>query len=405
MLHFVNAVHRKLAYFFEAIRNEDTSLFFPEQVPNKSLQALHRSLNNLNRIISEVKIRNETSEQYLRALIEHSSTGLLSVDTAGYVEVINRTAKGYAGVQHLAHIRLLEQKCPALFRTLTRMKPGEEQFLKLSTPRGPVNLAIRSSDFQFGTNKLRIFSLQDIRNELEENEIESWQKLIRVMTHEIMNSIAPITSLTHTLGRYFHSEGKPVTPGQLTGEEIRNTIDGLGIIEDRGKGLISFVDSYRKLTRIPQPVFAPLDIATWTQRLTLLYQETCTQKGIRFVSTTAPGLKEVQTDEKLLSQVMVNLIVNALEAVSGPWPADKEPPEITLNVSGTPRGKILISVSDNGSGIDEELMDKIFVPFFTTREGGSGIGLSLSRQIMRKLNGKLSAHSTPGKGSQFIAEL
>lgn len=399
----VNSTHRKLAYFFDAIRNEDTTLKFPDNVKNKSVKALHTSLNNLNNMISDIKIQNETSERFFRELIEQSSTGLMSLDEEGYVEVMNHTAKKYLGVVHLAHIRLLEQKNPAIFEVITQVKPGEKRIVKLNSKQGVVNLTILSSELRFGKKYYKLISLHDIRHELEEAEMDTWQKLIRVMTHEIMNSIAPITSLTQTLSGFFHKNGREKTPGDLTEDVIRNTLDGLSVIEERGKGLMHFVHNYRKLTKVPESIFAPLAIAPWIQGFSFLFQSELQENGIDFECIRDEQVKEILTDEKLLNQVLINLMVNAIHAVT-----QKEPPgnkRITLSVHRTPAGSARIELADNGCGMEEDLMDKIFIPFFTTKEGGSGIGLSLSRQIIRKLNGKLTAQSIKNKGSRFIVEI
>lgn len=400
-IHFFNAQNRKLAYFFEAIRNEDTSLLFPENVKDKSLVALHKSLNDLNKLISEIKIKNETNERFFKELIEHSSTGLMSLDEEGYVEIMNSTAKKYLGVVQLSRLSLLEQKNKDLYDVLTTLKSGEKRTVKTVVDRELIVLSIQSSELRFGDKTFQFISLQDIGHELEENEIDSWQKLIRVMTHEIMNSIAPITSLTHTLLRFFHQEGQPKKPLELSDADIANTIEGLNIIEERGKGLIHFVDNYRQMAKVPKPTIAPLDINTWAHGLGLLFQPEFQNRDITFNFTADPSITTVLTDEKLLSQVMINLTTNAIDAVM----SNSGTKKIGLILHHTSGGGVHIELSDNGCGIDDTLMDKIFVPFFTTKEGGNGIGLSLSRQIVRKLNGKLTAQSVKGQGSRFGVEL
>jgi len=400
-IHFFNAQNRKLAYFFEAIRNEDTSLLFPENVKDKSLVALHKSLNDLNKLISEIKIKNETNERFFKELIEHSSTGLMSLDEEGYVEIMNSTAKKYLGVIQLSRMSLLEQKNKELYDLLTTLKPGEKRTVKTVVAKELIILSIQSSELRFGEKTFQLISLQDIGHELEENEIDSWQKLIRVMTHEIMNSIAPITSLTHTLLYFFHQNGQPKKPLELSDADITNTIEGLNIIEDRGKGLIHFVDNYRRMAKVPKPVFAPLDINAWAHGIGLLFQPEFQNREITFNIVADPTITTILTDEKLLSQVMINLTTNAIDAVT----SNSKTKKISLTLHNTTAGGAHIELSDNGCGIDDTLMDKIFVPFFTTKEGGNGIGLSLSRQIVRKLNGKLTVQSVKGQGSRFGVEL
>jgi two-component system, NtrC family, nitrogen regulation sensor histidine kinase NtrY len=399
-IHYFNAINRKLAYFFDAIRNEDTTLKFPENVKNKSLRNLHSSLNNLNKLISDIKIKNETNERFFRELIEHSSTGLMSVDPDGYIEIMNRAAKRFLGISYLSNIRLLQQKNPIIYDAISSIKPREKLILKLVVKQELINLSLQSSELRFNEKSYKLISLQDIRHELEENEIDSWQKLIRVMTHEIMNSIAPITSLTNTLSRFYRSGEIQKAPEDLTINDIKYTIEGLAVIEDRGKGLMHFVDNYRQLTKVPQPVFSPLDLNIWAHSFELLFHSEFFEKNIHFDLKLEHKSLLVTTDEKLLNQVMINLMSNAIDAVS-----QNDQKKIALSIFLTSCGTVKIELSDNGYGIDESLMDKIFVPFFTTKEGGNGIGLSLSRQIVRKLNGKLTAQSAVGQGSRFALEL
>jgi len=267
-----------------------------------------------------------------------------------------------------------------------------------------LSLSIQSSELCFSEKSFKLISLQDIGHELEENEIDSWQKLIRVMTHEIMNSIAPITSLTNTLLSFYHTDGVPKKPEELSQPVVSNTIEGLTVIEGRGKGLIHFVDNYRKLAHVPQPVFAPLDVKSWVHGLGLLFRPEFQNRDIDFSFAVDSSLSTILTDEKILNQVMINLITNSIEALSS-YRGMAVVKKIKLTVHGAPTGSVQIELSDNGCGIDSTVMDKIFIPFFTTKEGGNGIGLSLSRQLIRKLNGKISVHSKVGQGSCFVVDI
>lgn len=400
---FFNAQNRKLTYFFDAIRNEDTSLKFPENAGSNSLNSLHSSLNNLNKMISEIKIKNETNERFYRELIEHSTTGLMSFDEEGYVEVLNNAAKRFLGVVLIANINLLRQKNPGLYDIISALKPGKKEIFKTIVGNELVTLSIQSSELLFGEKMYKLISFQDIRHELEENEIDSWQKLIRVMTHEIMNSIAPITSLTNTLLKFYKSEGLPKKPEELSSSIISNTIEGLSVIEERGKGLIHFVDNYRKLAKVPVPIFSKLELKSWIQGLSILFQPEFNEKNINFSTNIDKSLSSIITDEKLLNQVLINLFMNSIDAVTSKPLEESRNISLTINNAGN--NVVRFELSDNGVGIDESILDKIFVPFFTTKEGGNGIGLSLSRQITKKLNGKLTVHSVKGLGSKFVLEV
>jgi two-component system, NtrC family, nitrogen regulation sensor histidine kinase NtrY len=402
-IRFLNEVNRKLACFFDAIRNEDTTLKFPENVKNNSLQELHKSLNNLNRTIAEIKIKSETNERFFRELIEHSTTGLMSIDPDGYVDVMNHQAKKYLGVINLSHIRLLKQLNLPVYEVLETIKTGEKVILKLKVKQNLINLSIQCAELCFGEKRYQLISLQDIRLELEENEIESWQKLIRVLTHEIMNSIAPITSLTNTLIRFFRVGETNRSLEELTVSDINNTLTGLTVIEERGRGLMHFVDNYRKITKIPNPVFEPMNIRAWSDAYEYLFRSYFLKNNYQYRCQIDPDLRTVLTDEKLFNQVMINLMTNAMDAIKQKH--DTAAGEITLIIRSSIAYSVRFELSDNGCGIDESLMEKIFIPFFTTKEGGNGVGLSLSRQIVRKLNGKIAVQSIKNNGSLFIVEI
>jgi two-component system, NtrC family, nitrogen regulation sensor histidine kinase NtrY len=402
ILHIFQSRNQKLSTFFEAIRNEDTSLIFPEQTGDASMRKLHASLNSLNKQIGEIKLKSERSELFYRELIEQSSTGLLSFDEAGYIDVVNSAAKRYMGVVQLANLKLLSQRNPTLYQAITQMKVGERITVKTLVGNQQESLAIQAADMQFGNQCHRLLSIQNIRYELEEMEIDSWQKLIRVMTHEIMNSIAPITSLSQTLLSFYRKQQQNIDSARLTPALVSDTIEGLSVIEERGKGLIHFVENYRKLAKVPQPTFATLDLKIWMQGFTLLFKPTFQQHNIQFNSSLGSPTGSIQTDEKLFNQILINLMTNAIEAVCEK--AEGEERKIRLTIHETPSKSVVFELSDNGAGIDEALMDKIFVPFFTTKEGGNGIGLSLSRQMARKLNMKLGVRSQKGQGCIFQLE-
>jgi len=402
-IYFLNGINRKLSFFFDAIRNEDTTLKFPENVKNKSLRGLYKSFNNLNKTISDIKIKNETNERFFRELIEHSTTGLMSVDQEGYVDIINQQAKKYLGVVQLSNVVLLQQINPPVYAVIKTIKPGEKVTLKQVINQNLVNLSIQSSELNFGDKYFQLISIQDIRHEMEENEIDSWQKLIRVMTHEIMNSIAPITSLTNTLIGFMRSGEHIRQPEDLSKDDINNTLTGLTIIEERGKGLIHFVDNYRKLTKIPDPIFEKMNVSDWVESFEFLFRQHLKENNCLFQYHIDQQLPSVLTDEKLFNQVMINLMTNAIDAVK--QNAANNPAKISLHIRASAGQSILFELTDNGCGINESLLDKIFIPFFTTKEGGNGIGLSLSRQIVRKLNGKIYVRSTEKKGSRFVVEI
>ena len=382
-----NTTPEKIAYFLNAVENEDSMLHFPEKTRHKANAEMNKSLNRVNKLIQEVKIRNREQEQYYSLMLEQVATGIVVVNENGNVMQANSAAKNLLNYQSFNHIEQLKRIDTNLFNTFYRLKNGEtHQFLKLTYKNNITHLSLRATSFLSHGDNLRIISVHDISNELDIKELESWQKLIRVLSHEIMNSITPITSLSETLLNYFIPPEKP-----LDKKTVANTVKGLEVINERGTGLIRFVESYRKLTRLSKPVLKHVNLRNLIEHLMLLLENEADFQRIQFnVETETPDIC-IKADEAQLSQVLINLIKNAMYAVK-----DITEPRISVRAHYTQNGRCEIQVIDNGSGIPPEIMEQIFIPFFTTKENGSGIGLSLSRQIMKNHGGSIEAVSSPG---------
>ncbi len=382
-----NTTPEKIAYFLNAVENEDSMLHFPEKTLHKANAEMNKSLNRVNKLIQEVKIRNREQEQYYSLMLEQVATGIVVVNENGNVMQANSAAKNLLNYQSFNHIEQLKRIDTNLFNTFYRLKNGEtHQFLKLTYKNNITHLSLRATSFLSHGENLRIISVHDISNELDAKELESWQKLIRVLSHEIMNSITPITSLSETLLNYFIPPEKP-----LDKKTVANTVKGLEVINERGTGLIRFVESYRKLTRLSKPVLKHVNLRNLIEHLMLLLENEADFQRIQFnVETETPDIC-IKADEAQLSQVLINLIKNAMYAVK-----DITEPRISVRAHYTQNGRCEIQVIDNGSGIPPEIMEQIFIPFFTTKENGSGIGLSLSRQIMKNHGGSIEAVSLPG---------
>lgn len=382
-----NTTPEKIAYFLNAVENEDSMLHFPEKTLHKANAEMNKSLNRVNKLIQEVKIRNREQEQYYSLMLEQVATGIVVVNENGNVMQANSAAKNLLNYQSFNHIEQLKRIDNNLFNTFYRLKNGEtHQFLKLTYKNNITHLSLRATSFLSHGENLRIISVHDISNELDAKELESWQKLIRVLSHEIMNSITPITSLSETLLNYFIPPEKP-----LDKKTVANTVKGLEVINERGTGLIRFVESYRKLTRLSKPVLKHVNLRNLIEHLLLLLENEADFQRIQFnVETETPDIG-IKADEAQLSQVLINLIKNAMYAVK-----DITEPRISVRAHYSQNGRCEIQVIDNGPGIPPEIMEQIFIPFFTTKENGSGIGLSLSRQIMKNHGGSIEAVSSPG---------
>ena len=398
---WLNRTNKKLAFFFSAVRNDETSLFFPEGTGFAQEKLLNKSLNELNDKLKNAKINIELQEKFYRSIMENIRTGIISFFNNGVVEFTNPEIKRMFGLDHISHINKLMNIDPKLVEFLEKIKTGEQKRINVKVNHKLLSLAIHSQTIALQGREVKIVTLQDIKSELDMHEMDSWQKLIRILNHEIMNSIAPITSLSSTISGFYRHGKNERGPEHITKKIISDTIRGLGIIEEHGKGLIGFVDSYRSLTQLPKPEFTNVNIEEFFERITILINSYLDSEGdkneTKPVITTAvtPADLTLMADDKLLAQVLINIVKNAVESF------DKlnKVNEIAIDASRNDEGRVIITVNDNGPGMDAEILEKIFVPFFTTKESGSGIGLSLSRQIMRIHNGNITCDSTPGTGT------
>ena len=396
LIRFQNRATERINYFFESIRNEDFSQNFSPRDNRAIAQSLQQNMKLINDYLQKVKIESQQQEHYFRALIEQVGTGILSFNENGFVLHANQSVRKLFGMEQFTHLTQLEKVDPKLAQLIRQIQPNEQKLVQYTGKQGTTTLLIKSGAFKNQNDQLCLLSIQDINRELDEKELDSWLKLIRVLTHEIMNSIAPVTSLSESLSNYYQKDGEPITTSEVSDKLIQNTIRGLDIIKEQGKGLINFVDSYRKFTRLPKPDKKLLPVSNLLEKTALLRSVALPDSHTRITVKKPSEKLLVLADEKLISQVLINLVKNAVEALD-----QQEAGEIELIGRETPSGQVEIVVRDNGPGIPPELMEEIFVPFFTTRENGSGIGLSLSRQVMRLHGGSLKARSVPGKETSF----
>ena len=396
LITYLNRTNRNIRFFFDSVRNDDSNLSFPIDKKSGSLRELHQSMNNVNQQIQELKIENAQQEQYFQKILEHLATGIITYNNKGFILHANSAAKRLLSVDILTHLRQIEQVDKNLFGTIKDLKPYERHLVALNTLQGEIQLSLKSTSFGSDDNELVILSIQDIKHELDEKEVDSWMRLIRVLMHEIMNSITPITSLSDSLLNIYRNGEMPVQPGEITDKSIETTLNGLHVIKEQGKGLMEFVESYRKLTRIPKPEMKSFVISDLFTRVKVLTDSL--EKGryteILFHDTNSE--MEIYADENLISLVLINLIKNAVEA-------NEKNPECKIEISAgyDTNEKPEICVSDNGPGISKENIEEIFIPFFTTRDKGSGIGLSISKQIMGVHGGTLKVRSVPNKETIF----
>jgi two-component system nitrogen regulation sensor histidine kinase NtrY len=391
LINYVQKTNRELTRFLESIKYSDFSQTFKDDGRGSSFTALKKALTDVMNAFRKTRSEKEEHYRYLQTVVQHVGIGLIAFQPNGDVELINTAAKRLLRTAQLKNIKSLQSLSKPLVKTLFELKPRERALVKVEDENELLHLSLYAAEFKLRGQEYSLVSIQNIHSELEEREIEAWQKLIRVLTHEIMNSITPIASLASTINDLIKDSYSVQASGEKIDSESFNDIHHASqTIQKRSQGLLHFVDAYRNLTLVQKPNFQIFPVRELFSRVEKLMQANIKNKGIRFESRIDPQSLELTADPELIEQVLINLLLNALHAVD-----KRKEARINLDASLDGRGRIMIQVKDNGPGIPKENMEKIFIPFFSTKEGGSGIGLSLSRQIMRLHHGSIAVHSEP----------
>ncbi len=324
-------------------------------------------------------------------MIEHIKIGILAYDDEGKIIYLNHEALRLLNIDALINIKHLEQKQVDLYNKIFKQKGAINQLYEYKTEEGNRSLAFQKTIIKQNNNSnITLISIQDIKAELEEKELQSYQKLIRVITHEMMNSLTPITTLTSTIKRNLSSNLKVKSSTEVLDENIEDSITSSELIEERSKGLIDFIQKYRQFTNLPKASLKSTNIAELINSVTRFIKAEISSE-IKISLITEPNDLTIKLDQKLIEQVLINLLKNAVQSIG-----KNKNGEIKIEAKQDE-----ICVTDNGIGIEDEIKDEIFVPFFTTKENGSGIGLSLCKQIMHLHKGKILVKSKKGEGSTF----
>lgn len=363
---------KQVLFMIDALENNDNTFHFPVETGTRENLQINKALNRVGRILYNVKAETAQQEKYYELILDFVSTGLIVLNDNGAVYQKNKEALRLLGLNVFTHIRQLSKVDATLMEKLEHCRPGDKLQVAFHNERETVNLSIRVSEINVHNEHLRILALNDINIELDEKEIDSWIRLTRVLTHEIMNSVTPITSLSETL----------LSAVDEKDEEISR---GLQTISATGKGLLAFVESYRKFTRIPTPEPALFYLKTFIERMVELARHQHPCEHITFSTKIIPADLILYADENLISQVIINLLKNAIQAID-----DQQEGRIDILAYCNESEEIWIEIKNNGPAIPPEIAEHIFIPFFTTKKGGSGIGLSISRQIMRLSGGNLT---------------
>ncbi len=395
LVRFLDSSNRELTRFFRSVKYGDFSSTFAPRGEGASFDELQKAFGEVMEEFRKARSLTEEHYQSLQTVVQHIGVGLISFQSTGEVGLINTAAKRLLQVNQLTNLRVLETLSPELVTTLLRMRSGEKALVRIDRQHETLQLSVYATEYRLRDRQHTLVSLQNIGTELDEKEMEAWQNLIRVLTHEIMNSITPISSLASTVKALLGSS--PAQESDSLPKEVIEDIRGaVGTIEKRSQGLLHFVDAYRNLTRIPRPAFQVVPVRDLFCRVNHLMQAQIAEAHVEFTLAVEPDDLEVTADPDLVEQVLINLVRNALQAMAG-----RSGQRLGLSARIDSGGRVIAEVADNGPGIPAEIQRRIFIPFFTTKEAGSGIGLSLSREIMRLHGGTITCRSEEGKGATF----
>lgn len=398
LIKHIDKTNQTIMDFFEAVKNNDLTLPDQGEAGDAYSKYLRDQFQMVIKKLKKTKLAKDERQQYLTTIVQHVGIGLITFNEKGDVQIINIAAKRLLKIDTLKNIKGLKKISEDLVKCFWDLRTGGRSLLTLEIGGDERQLSVYAIELTLGNENFKLISLQNIHTELEEKEMEAWQKLVRVLTHEIMNSVTPISSLANTVEgeivNYLdHSEGKP----DISKEDMEDIHLAVQTIQRRSDGLIRFVNDFRSLTHTPEPKFQMVSVMELFDQVTVLLKHDMESNQINFIVNVKPQNLALTIDPELIQQVLINLIKNAVQALQ-----ERENKIIELQAFQDEKNSTLFVVKDNGPGIDEEAQTKIFIPFFTTKKSGSGIGLSLSRQIMRQHNASLSVKSKIDEGTEFI---
>ena len=396
LIYYLNKTNRDLSHFFSSVSNNDSTIVFKHDKNNKSYSKLYKNLNKVNQIIEQARIEKIGQYEYLKQVVEHVGMGILSFDEDLKVQFFNPAGKEILKISKLTSINDLDKQYLGLAHKLKNIQSNQQQLINIKSTNNELDLSVKLVEFKISGSQIKLVAFQNIQSELDRKEIESWQKIIRVLTHEIMNSVSPIDSATTSISRLYSKDNSPISPTEIDDDIVQKTIKGLNIIQQRSKGMLEFVQKFRDLTLLPEPKKDEIKIHDLYQTIEILFAKSFNTNSINHRFKSIPENLMVKVDKSQIEQVLINLVKNSVESFK-----NTNNPEIQILAFKNDQNKIVISISDNGQGIKQEITDNIFTPFFTTKEKGSGIGLSLSRQIMHLHGGNITVKSEPNVKTSF----
>ena len=397
MLRYIEKSHRELENLVIAIRQGDFTNTY-QQKAGRSGALLAYAYHQLVSTYQRLRREKESNHQYLQNVIEHVSIALLGFDQKESITLINPAAHALLQLPVVRHLSDIQAVDETLYQQMQTLEAGQKKMVKVVRDGRLMQLALQVSEFYLQGEYYKLISLQDLRRELEEQELAAWQKLIRVLTHEIMNSVIPIANLSGMVHQTLRQtqQASRLELATLGEEDSQDLLQSLQVMEDRSKGLVNFVKAYRSITQVAQPHFREVRINDLVNRVHTLLAPTLREGNIRWQQQLSSPDLSFTVDLELVEQVLINLIKNATEALT-----EIDDPVLSLRAYRTLQNEVLIEIQDNGEGMEDDVMEQIFIPFYTTKAEGSGVGLSLSQQIMRLHQGGLSVRSSVGRGTTF----
>jgi nitrogen fixation/metabolism regulation signal transduction histidine kinase len=395
LIWYIDRFNRDVKTFMVSLLQRDFTTHYQSTGRGKTFDELYEVLNQISSAFRKLGTEKEIQHRYLEMLVDHVRVSILSIDADGKIQLANQAVKQLLRKDVLTSLKSLESFDERLAQAIREIRTGETRLVKIKLHSDLLQLSIHASEFKLEEQYYKLISMQDIRSELDAREMEAWQKLIRVLSHEIMNSVAPIISLSGTLHGMVAAK-KELAPA--TDETYAALDQGLEAIKIRSEGLYNFTQSYRKLTGIPALSLKETNIRELIMRVKMLLQQRLDETGITFHVTGENVFATV--DPELMEHVIINLLLNAIEALSG-----RPEPSIHIRMTQSSSGNVAIHVLDNGEGMDDATAERIFVPFFTTRRSGSGIGLALTKQILQLHRADIRFSSEKGRGTEFVITL
>lgn len=397
LMKVVESSNENTVSFLDSIRFDDVSQSFKTDSNDPTTLRLHKELNEA---LSKLRIsrREKDSEyQFFKNIVQHVAIGLLTFKRDGSIQIMNSAAKRLLRISKADRIDDLKEVSESLVDTFVKLKTGGRELLRLKFGDETIQLSVFAIELTLRDEEVKLISMSNIQSELEEKEMEAWQNLVRVLTHEIMNSVTPISSLAGIVEEDLKKRIDIETEVPLKREELEDMYLSLQTISKRSAGLIRFVKEFRNLTHIAKPKLAEVCVKELLEELALLHKKELADCAITIVVKVDPINLFVLADKTMIEQVLINLLKNAIQAFD-----EQQNKRIELTAFSSENGRAVISIKDNGAGIDSEALEKIFIPFFSTKKTGSGIGLSLSKQIMRQHEGNITVKSTLGEGTEFL---